>query len=368
VIVDAHADESHSPEGQGASCPPGHSKKERPTLATLYAPVQFGATQQVGKALRSAPPCSITPQDSMEQPSSNAVTAPSWFISGRDDKGVLQEQKRQAMIGTLKERQKWVFEVCRDYFKDPCTHHPPPVLLLHGCAGTGKSAAISCIVGEARIQQCDTLRTAYNHINALHIGGCTTASILRLRPGHKETLCGLQATQLEEFREKMMKVRLIVEGLRGVGLDGSCSDEDSDSEEEEEETRDITSDNTSVEDQFFDTSNTGDAESDDDEWIKANVVDVVDDTLTNSAAVCAGNRYAGDTGATGHVLRSDESMFDEESASHVAVGFNGESNEIKKTGSMTDAAMLRPYRSCLPCLKTKTRQQTTSKRPGPFGR
>jgi len=50
------------------------------------------------------------------------------------------------MIGTPEERQKWVFEVHRDYFKDPCTHHPPPVLLLHGCAGTGKSAAISCIV------------------------------------------------------------------------------------------------------------------------------------------------------------------------------------------------------------------------------
>jgi len=177
----------------------------------LYEAIVGGQIQHIGKALRGAAPCAINHAQQLNPslPSEGRGDSEQFFRA-RDAEEARQENTRLEMVSTLKRRQRWVYETHRDYFADPYSHHPPPVVLLHGCAGTGKSAVVSCIVGEAKAQQCDTLRTAYNHINALHMGGSTTASILKLQSSHANNLCGFHATELQEFREKMARVRLII--------------------------------------------------------------------------------------------------------------------------------------------------------------
>jgi len=177
----------------------------------LYEAIVGGQIQHIGKALRGAAPCAINHAEQLNPSLPSEGRGDSeHFFRARDAEEARQENTRLEMVSTLKRRQRWVYETHRDYFADPYSHHPPPVVLLHGCAGTGKSAVVSCIVGEAKAQQCDTLRTAYNHINALHMGGSTTASILKLQSSHANNLCGFHATELQEFREKMARVRLII--------------------------------------------------------------------------------------------------------------------------------------------------------------
>ena len=91
----------------------------------------------------------------------------------------------QPQIFSLNEQQDEFAKVYLDYLEnvnDPKTK-PPPVTLLHGCAGTGKSAVIKAILRKADSNGLKILKTSFNAINAVAIQGKTASSLFSI--GHK---------------------------------------------------------------------------------------------------------------------------------------------------------------------------------------
>ena len=66
---------------------------------------------------------------------------------------------------------------------DPTTK-PPPIVMLHGSAGTGKSAAIKTILRKADSLGLKVLRTSFNAINAVAIQGKTASSMFSIYGKH----------------------------------------------------------------------------------------------------------------------------------------------------------------------------------------
>jgi hypothetical protein len=111
----------------------------------------------------------------------------------------------------LKKGQREVYYMFSRYMQDPTGNYNdvPPITLLHGAAGTGKSTVTHAIIDVAKFLGRRTLRTAFNSINALAIGGDTTASIIRLQ---------VQIHQ-HQFQEPSFHVhQQIMNTLEGVSL------------------------------------------------------------------------------------------------------------------------------------------------------
>ena len=125
---------------------------------------------------------------------------------------LLRRRKHRERIKPFKHRQRHLYERYKSYFKniDDPAHAPPPLLLLHGGAGTGKSTLLTAILDYAEFNHITTIRTAFNGINALHIKGDTTASLLHLDGADYDRLIGLTTNQLPEFCSKLNSCKLIV--------------------------------------------------------------------------------------------------------------------------------------------------------------
>ena len=121
-------------------------------------------------------------------------------------------RKHRECIKPFKKRQRHLYERYKQYFKnlDSQQHAPPPVLLLHGGAGTGKSTLLRAILDYAEFNQVGTIQTAFNGINALHIKGDTTSSLLILEGKDANHLGGLTTDQLPIFRDQLNGSKLIV--------------------------------------------------------------------------------------------------------------------------------------------------------------
>ena len=98
------------------------------------------------------------------------------------------------------------------YINDPdnSESQPPPVLMLHGGAGTGKSTVLKAILNYADFKGISTIRSAFNTINALHINGDTTASLLHLSARDANELIGMQPTEIRDFAAKLASSLFIV--------------------------------------------------------------------------------------------------------------------------------------------------------------
>lgn len=124
-----------------------------------------------------------------------------------------QKLRQRRTVAKFKQRQREIFDVYKKYLDSPDNpdNHPPPVVLLHGGAGTGKSTVLKAILDQAEIKGRPTVRTAFNNINALHIKGETTFSLLKLIPdtdNHK--LNGIHSQEIGHFEELLAVSKLIV--------------------------------------------------------------------------------------------------------------------------------------------------------------
>jgi hypothetical protein len=114
-------------------------------------------------------------------------------------------------VNLLKSRQREVYEVFRMYIKNPSEENKPPLITwVNGAAGTGKSELIRRILVYTELKFQGTVRTAFNGINALHIGGQTTASLLHFTENDPKIMCALEPAQFNEFKEHVLGARLIL--------------------------------------------------------------------------------------------------------------------------------------------------------------
>jgi hypothetical protein len=114
-------------------------------------------------------------------------------------------------VNMLKSRQREIYEVFRSYIKDPrSTNKPPDITWVNGCAGTGKSELIRRVLVYTELKNFGTMRTAFNSINALHIGGHTTSSLLHFRGRDVDSLCPLSVDEFREFQLLLRSARLIL--------------------------------------------------------------------------------------------------------------------------------------------------------------
>ena len=83
-------------------------------------------------------------------------------------------------LAQLNSKQKQVVDIYRKYLAAPetCRSRPPPVVLLTGKGGTGKSFVIRTIMSIGRSHGNVPWMTANNNLNAADIDGCTIASLL----------------------------------------------------------------------------------------------------------------------------------------------------------------------------------------------
>jgi hypothetical protein len=113
---------------------------------------------------------------------------------------VRKVREHRNWVSKLKPRQREVYEVFRKYIKDPTdANRPPSITWINGCAGTGKSELIRRILVYTELKHRCTIRTAFNSINALLIGGDTTSSLLHFN-GQRDTKA-LYPLRFEEFKE-----------------------------------------------------------------------------------------------------------------------------------------------------------------------
>jgi hypothetical protein len=108
----------------------------------------------------------------------------------------------------LTRRQQLVYNIFSDYVEGN-RMSLPPVTILQGTAGTGKTTVLRHINALFRSKNIRYFNTSFNHINALMIGGKTTASVIRLNvPGVSERIIPLTMNELAAFRK-----------LTGIGED-----------------------------------------------------------------------------------------------------------------------------------------------------
>ena len=123
-----------------------------------------------------------------------------------------RKHKHRETVAKFKDRQRHLYELYKKYFRNPADpkNSPPPVLMLHGGAGTGKSTLLNAILDYAEFNNIHTIRSAFNSINALHVRGDTTSSLLHLRPEDVDKLNGMDNNQIPHFTTATQNTLLIV--------------------------------------------------------------------------------------------------------------------------------------------------------------
>ena len=96
-----------------------------------------------------------------------------------------QDKESQGNVGhsestdsfALNTEQENLRQLFREYLKTGDKSKVPPVTLLHGRAGTGKTAVIKRILADAEKFGRKTIRTAFNVINVIAMRGTTTCPL-----------------------------------------------------------------------------------------------------------------------------------------------------------------------------------------------
>jgi len=114
---------------------------------------------------------------------------------------------------SLKSQQTEFFRVYRKFFENPndpsCL--PPEISLLHGCAGTGKTKLIKAILKAGKLVHQDSIRTAFNNINALDLAGVTVASLINLKMSvHMHGYTNMTEERLEELCKRYKNSSFVV--------------------------------------------------------------------------------------------------------------------------------------------------------------
>ena len=185
------------------------------TYSSNYKPFPTSNTQQPTH-LRHSPPdiqelgtCIRRFDKEGPPPAAHAKQRYSYHLFPR----LQRRHKHRETIGKFKHRQRQLYDIYKQYLKDPADkkNAPPPILMLHGGAGTGKSTLLQAILDYADFRKQKTIRTAFNGINALHIRGETTWSFLQMEAGiDSKTVRGMTPNQLPHFRERMQETKLVV--------------------------------------------------------------------------------------------------------------------------------------------------------------
>jgi hypothetical protein len=84
-------------------------------------------------------------------------------------------------LSLFKEWQLQVYNVFDVYLQDPLSADavkPPVITWLNGGAGCSKSELLKRIIFSCKLRGHKCVCTAFNHVNAIHIGGVTTCSLL----------------------------------------------------------------------------------------------------------------------------------------------------------------------------------------------
>jgi DNA-binding NtrC family response regulator len=116
----------------------------------------------------------------------------------------------------LNDEQQEIFRLYRDYLLNP-RKKPPPVVLLHGMAGTGKTTVAHRIMKVAEELEKKTnaekelmARMAFNHINALALHGDTIASRIHLHKQQAFEMRDMSAGHWQQFVEQYSGTILIL--------------------------------------------------------------------------------------------------------------------------------------------------------------
>ena len=146
---------------------------------------------------------------------SRKIESKDWSVRGafRSKKEHFKKvREHRAWISKLKPRQREVYEVFRKYIRNPIdANRPPSITWINGCAGTGKSELIRRILVYSELKHRCTIRTAFNSINALLIGGHTTSSILHFNgKTDSKALYPLRFDEFKEFKSMVESATLIL--------------------------------------------------------------------------------------------------------------------------------------------------------------
>ena len=170
--------------------------------------------QELGAQLRN-----FTPDD------------PNWWDDDSDDdsdtsvsssNGETNAINRYATKKKLTEGQTVVHHLYADYLADPSNPEtqPPSVVLVEGCAGTGKSTLLHSVIDTAAYFRRKNLRTAFNAINAVAIRGETTVTYI---PNFFKKVDGERLSVSEDFlpftHDQMLKAKDKLDGVKLLIVD-----------------------------------------------------------------------------------------------------------------------------------------------------
>jgi hypothetical protein len=145
-------------------------------------------------------------------PSVNASTSPSLNI--QRTRMLLKIRHSLQRRDGSNTQQLELFDMYASYFLDPDTpsvSSPPPIALIHGPPGVGKTKLRDAIAEASRICGRFNLKTAFNSIHAVEMGGHTTAHLVRLRSEvHMVRLGDFQADVIKELQSEGFDTTSIV--------------------------------------------------------------------------------------------------------------------------------------------------------------
>jgi hypothetical protein len=104
----------------------------------------------------------------------------------------------------VNKEQREIFDFYANFLLNPDDPkaRPPDIVLVHGIAGCGKSRVAEAIDDLNAYLNKNNIKTSFNAINALAIGGQTTAALIQLRPElHAEDLVPMTQDQLQKFKD-----------------------------------------------------------------------------------------------------------------------------------------------------------------------
>jgi hypothetical protein len=107
--------------------------------------------------------------------------------SDPDGYAAREREKRVNKVGDqLNKQQKELFDMYLNYFRGEKVANVPPVTLIHGPGGCGKTRAILALDEIAPLFGVKVFKMSFNNINAAAIDGHTTSSTLQMGIQHKK--------------------------------------------------------------------------------------------------------------------------------------------------------------------------------------
>jgi predicted ATPase len=117
-------------------------------------------------------------------------------------------------LSVFKKRQLEVYNVFEAYLQDLVSTEVkklPSITWLNGGAGCGKSKLLKRIIFSCELKGHKCIQTAFNHINAIHVDGVTTCSLLHFNETDMDKYANfIRSSWWKEFCDVMGNAVLIV--------------------------------------------------------------------------------------------------------------------------------------------------------------